>query len=274
MSFLSRSYPYPFFGREGDFEGHYFEFEVDPQLTKEEIIVHYTSNILETPLADYVKSGEVKLGLDIHSPDSYHRSFEAIDLSKTSISIPVMNLGGEVRLSPIFVASIDLPDYTVTGVNEEFKNGRFDILAGDVLGAGPTTSFFLELDKQTPKSIVRIELDSTMEPFEYRFELRSNQIAILMGTKARTVWESCYNNRETSPFLVLSILKDCLLFALQDIASSDDRENMYWSKHFVAVLEELGIELSVDTSLEKLNKIAQSLLVDKGFKVLYERVSN
>lgn len=274
MSFLSRSYPYPFLGREGDFEGHSFEVEIDPQLTKECIILHYKSNILETPLADYVRLGEVKLGLDIHAPDSYHRSFETLDLSKPSITIPIMDLGGEVRLSPICVASVDFSDYTVTGVNEEFNKGRFDILAGDVLGAAPTTSFFLELDKETPKSIVRIELDRTMEPFEYRFELRSNQIAILMGTKARTVWESCYNNRETSPFLVLSILKDCLLFALQDIASSDDRDNMYWSKHFVAVLEEMGIELSVDTSLEKLNKIAQSLLVDKGFKVLFERVSN
>jgi hypothetical protein len=274
MSFLSRSYPYPFFGREGDFEGHSFEFEVDLQLTKEEIILHYKSNILETPLADYVRSGEVKLGLDIQSPDSYHRSFQVLDMSKTSISISAMNLGGEVRLSPICVSSVDLSDYTVTGVNQEFKNGKFDILAGDVVGAGPTTSFFFELDKGTPKSIVRIELDSTMEPFEYRFEFRSNQIAILMGTKARTVWESCYNNRETSPFLFLSIFKDCLLFALQDIVSSDDRDNMYWSKRFVAKLEERGIELSVDTSLAKLNKIAQSLLVDKGFKVLFERVSN
>lgn len=274
MSFLSRSYPYPFLGREGDFESHFFEFEVDPQLTKEEIILHFSSNILDTPLAEYVKSGEVKLGLDVHSPDSYHRSFEVLDVNNTSISMPVINLGGEVRLSPICVSSVDLANYTVNGVNQEFKNGRFDILAGDVVGAGPTTSFFLELDKETPKSIVRIELDPTMEPFEYRFELRSNQIAILMGVKARAVWESCYNNRETSPFLVLSILKDCLLFALQDIASSDDRDNMYWSKHFVAVLEELGIELSVDTSLEKLNKIAQSLLVDKGFKILFERVSD
>jgi hypothetical protein len=274
MSFLSRSYPYPFLGREGDFEGNSFEFEIDPQLTKEELILHYESNILDTPLAPYIRSGEVELGLDIHSSDSYHRSFEALDLNKNSISIPVMNLGGEVRLTPICVSRSDISDYTVSGVNQEFKNGKFNILAGDVVGAGATTSFFLELDKETPKSIVRIELDPTMEPFEYRFELRSNQIAILMGTKARGVWESYYNNRETSPFLVLSILKDCLLFALQDIASSDDRDNMFWSKHFIAALEELGIEISVDTSLEKLNKIAQSLLIDKGFKVLYERVSN
>ena len=46
MSFLSRSYPYPFFGREGDFEGQSFEFELDPQLTKEEIILHYKLKLL------------------------------------------------------------------------------------------------------------------------------------------------------------------------------------------------------------------------------------
>jgi hypothetical protein len=274
MSFLSRSYPYPFLGREGDFENSSFDFEVEPQLTNDELILHYESNILATPLAEYVVSGEIKLGLDIHSPDSYHRSFEVLGPGKNSISLPISNLGGEVRLSPICVSASEINNYSLLGLNKEFKGGKFRILAGDVLGAGPTTTFFLELDKETPKSIVRVEQDSTMEPFEYRFELRSNQIAILMGVKARAVWEAYYNNRETNPFLVLSILKDCLMFAMQDIATSDDRDNMYWSKHFVAVLEQMGIELTIDTSLEKINKVAQALLVDKGFKILFERATN
>jgi hypothetical protein len=49
---------------------------------------------------------------------------------------------------------------------------------------------------------------------------------------------------------------------------------MYWSKHFIAALDQMGIELSIDNSLEKLNKIAQSLLTEKGFKILYERATN
>jgi hypothetical protein len=274
MSFLSRSYPYPFLGREGDFEKDVFEFDLEPQLTNDEVILHYKSYILDTPLADYIRSGEIRLGLDIHSSDSYYRTFELLELNKNTIAIPLSNLGGEVKVTPICVSQVDLDAYSLTGVNKEFKGGKFEILAGDVLGAGATTSFFLELDKETPKSIVRIELDPAMEPFEYRFELRSNQIAILMGDKARAVWEAYYNNRETSPFLVLSILKDCLLFALEDIARSDDRDNMYWSKHFIAALDQMGIELSIDNSLEKLNKIAQSLLTEKGFKILYERATN
>jgi len=274
MSFLSRSYPYPFLGREGDFENDSFEFDLEPQLTNDEVILHYKSYILDTPLADYFRAGEIKIGLDIHSPDSYYRAFELLDISKNTVAIPLSNLGGEVKITPIYVSHVDLNAYSLMGVNREFMGGRFDIRAGDVVGAGSTTSFFLELDKETPKSIVRIEQDPTMEPFEYRFELRSNQIAILMGVKARAVWETYYNNKETSPFLVLSILKDCLLFAMEDIARSDDRDNMYWSKHFVAVLDQMGIEISIDTSLEKLNKIAQFLLTDKGFKILFERVNN
>jgi hypothetical protein len=274
MSFLSRSYPYPFLGREGDFDQDSFVFDLEPQLTKDEVILHYKSYILDTPLADYFKAGELRLGLDIHSPDSYYRAFELLDISKNTVAISLNDLGGEVKITPICVSHVDLHAYSLTGVNKEFKGGSFDIRAGDVLGAGSTTSFFLELDKETPKSIVRIEQDPTMEPYEYRFELRSNQIAILMGVKARAVWETYYNNRETSPFLVLSILKDCLLFAMEDMARSDDRDNMYWSKHFETVLDQMGIELSIDTSLEKLNKIAQSLLTDKGLKILFERATN
>ena len=274
MSYLSRSYPYPFLGRESDFINHSFGFEIEPQLGNQELILNFSSNLLETPLANLIKSGQIKVGLDIHSPESFHRSFEVLDLGKNSLAISTTDLGGEIKLSPLCVCTEDIADYKVSGTNKEFESGTFSILAGDVVGAGPTTSFFLELDKAAPKSIVRVEQDSSMEPYEYRFELRSNQIAILMGEKTRSVWEAFYSNKETNPFLILSILKDCLLLAMQDIASSDDRDSMYWSKHFISVLESKGIEIDEKTSLDRLNQIAQSLVSDKAMKPLFERARN
>lgn len=274
MSFLSRSYPYPFLGREGDFLEHSFEFEVAPQLGEQEVILQFSTNILGTPLGEYIRTGQISLGLDIHAPESFHRSFELLDPSTTSFSIPTKDLAGEIRLSPVCVSLSNIDNYRVSGTNEEFANGVFQILSGDVVGAGPTTSFFLELDRATPKSIVRVEKDSSMDPYGYRFELRSNQIAILMGEKARVVWEALYSNKETIPFMMLSILKDCLLLALQDIVTSDDRDSMYWSKHFVSILEDRGIYIDEKTSLDQLNQIAQSLLVEKGMKLLFERSTN
>ena len=274
MSFLSRSYPYPFFGREGDFEKNTFDFEVAAQLGSGEIILNFSTNILDSPLAEFLKSNQFKFGLDIHCPESFYRSFETLDLVKSSLSIPVTNLAGEVRLTPVCVSNIDIQNYQVSGSNQEFKGGKFQLLSGDVVGAGETTSFFIQLDKAKPKSPVRIELDPTMDPFDYRFELGLNQIAILMGVHARAVWESHYSNSETKPFLMLSILKDCLLFAMQDIVTSDDRDLMYWSKHFIETLENMGLEIDENTSLQELNRIAQSLISEKGIKVLFERISN
>jgi hypothetical protein len=274
MSFLSRSYPYPFLGREGDFENSTFEFEVEPQLGAGDLILNFSTNILDSPLAEFLKSGQFKFGLDIHCPEVFQRSFEALDLVNNSLSIPAANLAGEVRLTPVCVSNINIHNYQVSGANKEFKGGEFQLFSGDVVGAGETTTFFIRLDKANPKSPLRIELDPTMEPFDYRFELGLNQIAILMGVNARAVWESYYSNSETKPFLMLSILKDCLLFAMQDIVTSDDRDSMYWSRHFIETLERMGIEIDESTSLQELNRIAQSLISDKGIKALFERISN
>ncbi len=274
MSFLSRTFPYPFFGREGDFPNYEFEFELEPSLGENDLSLVFSTNIMKTPLAPYVKSGEIGIGLDVFSPESFHRSYESLDPERGLASLPLQNLAGEVRLSPVLVCQRRINSYKVEGVNAEFGQGTFVLLEGDVVGAAPSTVFYIEFDQGAPKSIVRVEQDSTMPDFEYRFELRSNQISIIMGQKARTVWEHFYGNPDSTPFLVTSILKDCILMAMQDMALSDDRDSMYWSRHLGNLLEEMEVEFDDKTPLDRLNQIAQSLLSEKGMKRLFAKVTS
>ena len=274
MSFLSRTFPYPFFGREGDFPKYEFEFELEPSLGEKEVSLVFSTNIMETPLEPYIKSGEIVIGLDIFSPESFHRSFEVLDPTRGLASIPLENLAGEVRLTPVLVNQKTLNTYKVKDANAEFGQGTFMVLEGDIVGAATSTVFYIELDQRSPKSIVRVEQDSTMPDYEYRFELRSNQISIIMGQKARSVWEHFYGNPDSTPFLVTSILKDCILMAMQDMALSDDRDSMYWSRHLGDLLEEMEVDFDDKTPLDRLNQIAQSLLSEKGMKRLFARVSS
>ena len=274
MSFLSRTFPYPFFGREGDFPNYEFEFELEPSLGEEDVSLVFSTNIMKTPLEPYIKSGEIVVGLDIFAPESFHRSFEVLDPTRGLASIPRENLAGEVRLSPVLVCQKTLNNYKVTDVNAEFGHGSFMVLEGDIVGAATSTVFYIEFDQRSPKSIVRVEQDSLMPDYEYRFELRSNQISIIMGQKARSVWEHFYGNADATPFLVTSILKDCILMAIQDMALSDDRDSMYWSKHLGNLLQEMEVDFDDKTPLDRLNQIAQSLLSEKGMKRLFAKVTS
>jgi hypothetical protein len=62
--------------------------------------------------------------------------------------------------------------------------------------------------------------------------------------------------------------------AMQDMALSDDRDSMYWSRHLGDLLEEMEVDFDDKTPLDRLNQIAQSLLCEKGMKRLFAKVSS
>lgn len=269
MSYRKKAFPYPVLGRSDDFPNASFNCDYIVQLDSDSatgnLLIQYLFEVEHAELAEKLEANDFLFSFDIYSKASFFRESLAGAVGGGSVSIPLHRLAGEVTVTPMIYAAKHVAKYLPNAVNPEFGSEEFELLPGDVVAIGETRSVFIGYDRQAKKSIVRVQHREDLPPYSYQFEFRADQIVIFMGTKANEVWSAKYSDSGTRPYLVMSVLKDCLLMALEHLAKSEDEdESSYWALQLREKLATKGVALDPDTPLEKLNLLAQELVEEIG----------
>ena len=90
-------------------------------------------------------------------------------------------------------------------------------------------------------------------------ELTGSLIFVYMGTKLHEVFENLKVDSKTRPMLAMSIFKDCILIALEQLAKDPANESEEWARALQRKLNSIGVSLREDMELDELNRIAQKL---------------
>ena len=273
MTYLKRAYPYPVLGRADDFPAVAFDCEytltLDSSNSAGNLTIQYDIQVGVAELKLLLDSDEALIGFDIYSKQSFYREIVSCSTGNGEVRVPTKLLAGEVIVTPLIFASKSLSSYSPQGANDEFGNSSFQIIEGDVLGVGDARSIFLSYDRESNKSIVRVVVDETLPELSYNFIFASDQILVCLGSKANEVWSKNYFDSQTRPYLVMSILKDCILMALSQIANSEEGDELsFWALKLREKLSENSIKLNSETSLEDLNLHAQKLIQDRGINLI------
>lgn len=269
MSYRKKAFPHPVLGRSDDFPTLGFDCDVtlhlDGDSSSGNLLIQYSFQSDHPELAEKLEANDFLFSFDIYSRSTFYRESISCANFSGSLPIPLRHLAGEVTVTPMIHAANHVNKFNPTSINSEFGSGAFDLLPGDVMGVGETRSIFLGYDRNAKRSIVRVQHRDDLPPYAYEFEFRTDQIIIFMGTKANEVWSSKYSDQATRPYLVMSVLKDCLLMALSYLAKSEDEdESSHWATQLRKTLASKGFTLASDISLEELNLIAQELVEDIG----------
>jgi hypothetical protein len=113
-----------------------------------------------------------------------------------------------------------------------------------------------------------VELAPELSPSAYEIDLQGSSILIRVGRDVMKYWEIASGDGQMKPNLFQGIYKDCIFFALQEIAQSGGSEDALWAKALVENVRSAGYILSPTMEPHELNAIALELVSPKGLKKL------
>ena len=89
-----------------------------------------------------------------------------------------------------------------------------------------------------------------------------------MGKELRELWNEIRASKEHKPALMMSIYKDVIYMALEDLIEDNDADSQLWARSLRSKLAELDITLPEESDFNSINMIAQRLVNDGGVKKL------
>ena len=117
---------------------------------------------------------------------------------------------------------------------------------------------------------LKIQKQDYLSPWVYAFGLDGESIIIGMGSEFHKYWTFASENRQYQPHLMMSVYKDCIVAALEQISYGLGEGNYAWEQGFADKLEEKMIKVPEKASFSELNEIALKLIKDDGIKQILD----
>jgi hypothetical protein len=229
-------------------------------------VIRYDLSLQSNFLNYQVLAGKATLALDVYSKQTLYRSTVIVP-ANGEIRYMGGELFGTVEVTP-YLLNQEANDYfKPLGVHAEYRDATFSVAKGDVLAIGETFEFEVVPDVQSLPDLMTVELASEFKTTEYDFELDRSAILIRVGRDVMRYWEMASADSQIKPNLFQGIYKDCILFALSEIAAGGHDDSL-WAKALKSRALENGFEISKEMDLSELNKVALSLVAGNGISKL------
>lgn len=274
MNYRARAYPYPVLSTfSDDFElSTEFEAKVEAEIVgdsnDQRIKIAFSVSQPSAWLNEFISDGNARICLDVQCRSTMYRKYVDIPDWSGSLQFEGGALYGRVQITPLIVSRITTEDYSPSGVNSEFSGNRFSIVPGDLLGIGDTTQMDFEFTRVLERDLITIQYTQDLEYANtYRFMLDSNRIIIVAGEDLRMAIEQMRADRSVRPYLFMSLYKDCIAAALQQMAQEHDIEwsqrERPWERALQRRLQAIGRDLDPENPDEQ-EISAQLLVASKG----------
>lgn len=271
MSIRAKAFPYPVLSTfSNDYLGDtHPDLEATGRVldgSDQAVEIEYKVTIGSQWMDEYVLDGGADVFLDIYCRSTLHRQIARLQKLDGVISFEEGALAGSVELSMIIAARAD-DDFAPEGINPEFGPGPFKVAEGDMLGIGPTVIVDLDFDRTLQTDLITLALVPDMDDDVYAFQPGPERIVIRAGKTAHRAISRMLHDRTLSPYLHMSVFKDCVADALQYLIENGGHENdVPWGRHLIAAIEKHGLDPFGDETVEHTDEIAQRLMAQQGVR--------
>ena len=275
MKLNTQAFPYPVLtneeGSAADYEDCAFQCNLmfDNEISENgDLIIDYLFQISNEEIEKLVENKNATFAIDLSCPDTLKREMFLLERNGQLI-INAFELYGKVDFTPLIIVRKLVEGFTSKDFNPEFGGSTFDLQIGDIIAIDDTLVKYFEFNNQSFDSLVKTRMSAEIEPFSYQIEPTQNFIYITMGTEMHKLFKEV-NETKNKGILGMSIYKDVLFLAIQDLIENEESENQQWARSFKSRLSELGFELPDEPEFNKINLFAQKFVHEIGVKKLFK----
>ena len=274
MKLNSQAYPYPVLtseeGAAADYRDSAFQCSLDIVGSIDEhqkFKLEYSFLLSNDEIAALIENDEASFALEISCTETLKREMKFLQ-QYGEFEVDASELYGKVDFTPVVVVRKQGLEFTSVDLNEEFAGAKFTLNTGDIIAIDDVWSKYIEFNSLAFDTLVRVETDDGLEPLQYRIEPSPSFVTIWMGKELRELWNEIRASKKHKPALMMSIYKDVIYMALEDLIEDNDADSQLWARSLRSKLAELDITLPEESDFNSINMIAQRLVNDGGVKKL------
>ena len=274
MKLNSQAYPYPVLtseeGAAADYRDSAFQCSLDIIGSIDEhqkFKLEYSFLLSNDEIAALIKNGEASFALEISCTETLKREMKFLQ-QFGEFEVDASELYGKVDFTPVVVVRKQGLEFTSVDLNEEFAGAKFTLNTGDIIAIDDVWSKYIEFNSLAFDTLVRVETEDGLEPLQYRIEPSPSFVTIWMGKELRELWNEIRASKKHKPALMMSIYKDVIYMALEDLIEDNDADSQLWARSLRGKLAELDITLPEESDFNSINMIAQRLVIEGGVKKL------
>ena len=274
MKLNTHAFPYPVLtGSEGvgaDYKDSAFQcgLEFATEVNKDLIFdVNYEFMLSNEEIADLIQNDQAGYAIEIRCPDTLKREIFFLEPSG-AMKVNASELYGKVDFTPMVVVKGANIPFTSVDLNDEFEGTSFNLSFGDIVAIDDTWTKYIEFNNLSFDSLIKVDTDPDLEPLDYKIEQNPSFIYIWMGTEMREIWHKMRHDKTLKPALAMSIYKDVVFLAIEDLIDNSDSEDHLWARSLRSYIEKSGLLLPKKREFNQINLLAQKLVQQIGVKKL------
>ena len=269
MKTSSQSFPYPMLTSadagndyvDGSFEcGLNFQNELDKD---DNIVIDYICMLSVDELSDLIERALAKYCVEVTCSDTLFRKFFPLKVSG-QLRLDAKLFHGRVDFTPMVISKAAVLSFASVDFNAEYGDQAFNLCAGDILATDITITKYIEFNQLAFDTLVKIRTNENLDPFAYSIDPTPKYLYITMGTDIRSLWGQVGKNKEKQSYFAMSIYKDCLFMAVEQIIANEHIEDQQWARALKSKIADLGIILPAEVDFNEVNIIAQRLVQNVG----------
>lgn len=269
MKFDTQAFPYPILtpvDQGDDYIDGSFECVLDfPAEVNEDgmFSIAYINMLSVDEILDLIEEGHANFVIEITCTETLFRKVLKLD-SKGKIELNAYDFHGKVSFSPMIVVSKGVDSFSSIDMNSEYGGKTFQIKPGDILALDHQVVKNVDFVKLSLETLVRIRTDETLDPYIYSIDPTPHFLFISMGEKLRETWTSLSQTSSSEPIFAISLFKDCLVLAIEEIILNEEAHEYKWARALLSRLAEKEIALPTEFDFNEVNRMAQSLIEHVG----------
>ena len=261
--------PYPVCGRSDDYLGADFQVAFKPRLAERDgskkILIEYSFDLSDDQINSLIERGDASFGFEIACAGTSRRSIQ-LTTDRGQFDLNPEEYYDRVVFSPMVFVLYPIDAFKSENFNPEYGDSSYSLAPGDVIAIADDESLVVDYGKLDFSSCISIERSSERNPWTYDFGLDGNSIVIMMGSEMFDFWNSSKDKRESQPFLIMSVYKDCFVAAIDFLIKEDTPPESAWAHAFSSLLEKSDLVLPEKNDFGAMNELAQRLLIEMGPK--------
>ena len=272
MKLDTQAFPYPVLtnleGPGADYKDSAFQCSLkfsDTVQDNQSFELEYLFMLSNEEINDLIETGDASYAIEISCTDTLKREIKFLDSSGTT-HIDASELYGRVDFTPMVIVRNAKSAFTSIDLNEEYENASFDLNFGDIIAIDDTWTKYIEFNNLSFDSLIRVNTSDELDPLDYRIEPTPSIIWIYMGVEIRDIWNELQQNKELKPALAMSIYKDVIYLAIEEMISDEHSETNRWARSLRGAIESMGLSVPAEQDFNQINVISQKLVQQIGIK--------
>ena len=268
MKYNNRAYPHPVLGIDNNINDT-FDINLKVSTDSGKICINVTYNLSNSELNKIIKARQAFFCTQLYCKGTlYRETFESFKSIHETIEIESIRLHDLVEMDFFICACKEIPDYTNSLFNDDYKGYSFAIEKGDILAYGGKGNFYANKSPEELKSIsafMNIDTENKNNvPMSNNYD--SDKITIILSQNDYELYQRIKIEKLLVNTLHSSVVLPALAEAIR-FAKSDDKID-YLDKKWFILLDKLIQANETDDPLQTAQKILE-LPVNRSFSSLY-----